>query len=30
MEDVRVYGDFHRINPDMWDKIKGRYAPSSR
>jgi DNA-dependent RNA polymerase auxiliary subunit epsilon len=22
MEDVRVYGDFHRISPEMWDKIK--------
>jgi len=22
MEDVRVYGDFHRVNPEMWDKIQ--------
>ncbi|OIQ51082.1 hypothetical protein BerOc1_03027 [Pseudodesulfovibrio hydrargyri] len=22
MEDVRVYGDFHRIKPEIWDKIK--------
>jgi len=23
MEDVRVYGDFHRVNPEMWDKVQG-------
>jgi DNA-dependent RNA polymerase auxiliary subunit epsilon len=22
MEDVRVYGDFHRISPEIYDKIK--------
>jgi hypothetical protein len=23
MEDIRVYGDFHRVSPEMFEKIKG-------
>lgn len=23
MEDVRVYGDFHRISPEIYEKLKG-------